>query len=274
MSKLLSILGSILVLLILLNIAPSLIQNIREEYSQIWEARTKVGRLKISTEINDISFYQRQLERFFKNNAIKAILIELDSQGGAIGSAQALYNEILYLKTEYKKPIVALAYNICTAQAYYIACATDYIITSPSALIGGIGSSMDQFKLEKPEQKKMLQEILDSCYQQFIHDVAYRRGLSITNADQWANGKLFTGTDALKLHLVDEIGSEYNAHQKLKEFALIERDIEWIKPTHPSLWAQLSGQEGAVDCWPTNSGGNKKQYSSFSKSTNGCSAIS
>ncbi len=263
-----------LVLLILLNIAPSLIQNIREEYSQMWEARTKIGRLKINTEINDISFYQRQLERFFKNNAIKGILIELDSPGGAIGSAQALYNEILYLKAEYKKPIVALTYNRCTAQAYYIACATDYIITTPCALIGDIGNCIDQCKPEKPEQKQMLQELSDSCYQQFIHDVACRRGLSITNANQWANGKLFTGTDALKLHLVDEIGSEYNAQQKIKQLALIERDIEWIKPAYPSLWAQLSGLEGATDCWLTNNGGNKKQYSIFSKSTSGCNTIS
>jgi protease-4 len=274
MGKLSNILGSILILLILINIAPSLIQNIKEEYSTLWESKTKVGRLKITSELDDISFYQQQLEKFFKNSAIKAILIEFDCSGGAAGSSQALYNEILHLKAEYKKPVVALTYNMCPSGAYYVACATDYIIASPSALIGSIGSYLEQFKFDKllehvsvnyeiektgtyksasnfftpltPEQKKMLQEVSDSCYQQFIHDIACRRGLSLSNADTWANGRIFTGTEALKLRLIDELGSEYNARQKIKQLALIERDIEWVRPTYPSLWSQLAGQEGYV----------------------------
>ena len=274
MLKLSSILGSILIILILLNIGPSLVQGIKEQYQDLLESKTKVGRLKINITIDDISFYQQQLEKFFKNNAIKAILIELDSPGGSAGSAQAIYNEILHLKAEYKKPVVILTYNLCTSGAYYVACAGDYIITSPSALIGGIGSYIEQFKLNKlaerlyvgyeiektgdyksacnlftpltPEQKKMFQETSDSCYQQFIHDVAHRRGLSLSAANQWANGKIFTGNDALKLHLVDEIGSEYNVRQKIKQLALIERDIEWVKPNYPSWWSQLVGQENPL----------------------------
>jgi len=272
-----SILGTLLIILILLYMGPTLVQGIKEQYQDLLESKTKVGRIKIDNTIDDISFNQQQIEKFFKNNAVKALLLEIDSPGGAAGSAQALFNEIMQLKTEYKKPVVVLSYNLCTSAAYYVACASDYIITSPSALIGGIGTYLEQIKLNKlaehcyinyeieksgdykaasnwftpltAEQKKMLQETTESCYKQFIHDVAQRRGLSLSTAHDWANGRIFTGNDALKLHLVDEIGSEYNARQKIKQLALIERDIEWIKPIYPSWWSQiLSSNETLSRC--------------------------
>lgn len=261
MPKFSSILGSILLILILLKIGPSLIMGIKEQYQELLSDKTKVGRLKINCTIDNISFLQRQLESFFKDNSIKAILLELDSPGGASGSSQALFNEIVQLKAEYKKPVVSLTYNLCTSGAYYIACASDCIIASPSAIIGNIGSNyMEQFKFDKLleqfsikheieksgeyKQKQMLQETSDNCYQQFIRDIARQRGLALTNAAQWANGKIFTGEQALTLHLIDELGSEYNARLKIKQLALIERDIAWVKPTYPSWWAQLMEQEG------------------------------
>jgi len=216
-------------------------------------------------------FYQQNLEKVFKNKEIKAILLEIDSPGGAAGSSQALYNELIYLKTEYKKPVIALTYNLCVSGAYNIAIGADYIIAAPSALIGSIGSYIQQFKvgdflaqwqihyeIEKtgiyksslnsftpstPEQKQMLQQISDNCYQQFINDVACRRKLSLKNAAEWANGRIFTGNQALKNGLIDEVGSEYNAVQKIKELALIDREIEWVKPSYPSIFSQLFGKD-------------------------------
>ena len=149
MPKLSSILTSMLLVLILLNFGPSLVSNIITQYQSFFNEKTHVGRLKIAYEIDDITFYQQELEKFFKDPHIKAILLELDSPGGTTGSSQALFHEIIQLKTEYKKPIVALTYNICTSAAYYIACACDCIIASPSTLIGSIGNYTEQFKLDK-----------------------------------------------------------------------------------------------------------------------------
>jgi len=271
MKNITNYLWSFLLILILLNAAPSLFKNIKEQYKNILKPKTKVARLKINDTIYDIGFYQSNIEKYFKNKEIKAILLEIDSSGGAAGSSQALYNEIIHLKTEYKKPVVALTYNLCASGAYNIAIAADYIIAAPSALIGSIGSYINQFKvgdllenwnvhyqIEKsgdykaainpytpstPEQKQMLQKLANSCYQQFIQDVACRRKLSLQNASEWANGRIFTGNQAIKKGLIDEIGSEYNATQKIKELALIEREIEWVKPSYPSLFSQLFGQE-------------------------------
>lgn len=231
-----SFLGSILLLLILLNIGPELIQNIKEQYHRMSEPKTKIGRLKLVDITSDTSFYQQQLERFFTHEAIKAILLEIDSQGGPAGSSQILFNEIMHLKTQYKKPIVALIYNACTGSAYQIAIAADYIIAPPSAVIGNIGSYLEQLKQEKRfDHITLTQECIDDCAKQFIQDVAYRRGLSLNETTQWGHNHLFTGNQALNMHLIDAVGSEYTARQKIKELALIERDIEFVRPSHSWL---------------------------------------
>ncbi len=271
MPKIFNILSTLLVLLILINAAPGLLKSIKEQYKEAIQPKTKVARLKIHDTITDVEFYQQNLEKFFKNKSIKAIVLDIDSPGGAAGSSQALYNEILYLKTEYKKPVLALTYNLCTSAAYNIAIAADYIVATPSALIGSIGNYINQFKINEllstchvhyeiekegafkaalnpyvpstPEQQKMLQQLAHNCYQQFIHDVACQRKLSLQNSTDWANGRVFTGIQALKKGLIDEVGSEFNMVKKLKELALIEKEIEWVKPAYPSIFNQLFGKQ-------------------------------
>lgn len=267
MPKIINFFVSIFVLLVLINLTPKLLKEIKDQYKNILKPKTHVARIKINNTIDDISFIQEHLEKFFKNKEIKAILFEIDSPGGAAGSSQALYNEIMHLKIAYKKPLVALTYNLCVSGGYNVAIAADYIIAAPSALIGSIGSYINQFKVNEflnqwhiqyeieksgayksalnpftqstPQQQEMLQQLADDCYQQFIKDVACRRKLSLKNSAEWANGRIFTGTQALKNGLIDEIGSEFNAAQKIKELALIEREIEWVKPPYPSLFTKL-----------------------------------
>lgn len=270
MAKITTYLSTIFLVLILLGVAPRLIKNIKEQYGAFLKPRTKVARIKIDTVIEDIDWYYEALEQSFKDQRIKAVLLEIDSPGGAAGSVQALYADMLKFKQEYKKPVVAITYNLCVSGSYYLAAAADYIIASPSAIIGSIGSYIDQFKvgalLDKynveyqinkagayksalnmftantPEQQNMLQTLAVSSYQQFINDVALRRKLSIAASDAWANGRLFTGNDALKIGLIDALGSLSMATQKIKELALIERDIEWVRPTEPSFIERLVGQ--------------------------------
>lgn len=218
---------SLFLFLLFIKIAPSLVLAIKDEYVNLWESKTKVGHIVMRNAINDGVCYQKDLEHFFKNNAIKAILIEIESAGGSIGLCNALYQEILQFKQEYKKPVVVLSCTQCTSYAYYVACAADCIMCSPSAIIGGIGLRSSYEHIDKA--------VAEGFYQYFVHDVAARRGLSTTDALSWANGTFFTGVDALKVHLVDELGSFYNAIQKIKQLALIERDIQLIEPAEWAL---------------------------------------
>lgn len=81
----------------------------------------------------------------------------------------------------------------------------------------------------------MLQELSDDMSQQFVVTVAQQRKLPITKIDQWANGNLFTGNQALKIGLIDAVGSQHTAATKIKELALIGREIEWITQEPTSL---------------------------------------
>lgn len=250
---------SIFFLLIFLQFVPPLLKALKEQYGTLLKVHTNVGKINFDTAIMDSTFYAKHLKAFFKDPDIKAILLSIESPGGAAGSCQALFNEIQELKKRYPKPIICLSENMCTSGAYYIACATDKIICTRSALVGSIGTTLttlfnlkelaqnwhintetisagayknatNQFTTLTPEQKTMLQSVADSSYEQFTADVAKARKISLTNKDEWANGKIFTGEQALALHLIDMNGSYSQAVATLKSMAPIEGSINWIEP--------------------------------------------
>ena len=268
--SLLDYIKNIFFILIILSLAPTLIENIVKQYSRYIEQRTKVAVVPVEGVIYDSSRLAKHMNSFFKNDDIRAILIRMECPGSAAGSGEALYNEILSLKKEYPKPVIVLVENVCASGGYNIACAADYIIAPPSSLIGSIGTSLpnlfqlkefiNQFKIGyvpitggryktttdpfveiTPEQKAMLQSAADDSYNQFIQKVAEARKLSLNKADEWANGKIFTGHQALSLGLIDELGSSYNAIKKIKEKAFIEGEIEWVHPPKKSPWMQFLG---------------------------------
>jgi protease-4 len=276
MSKITSYLATAFAVLIFINIAPILITNIKTQYKNMLEPHVNVASIKISDKIMDIDNYSKQLKTYFEDKSIKAILLEIDSGGGAAGSSQAIFNEINTLKKENPKPVVAFTINVCASGAYYIACTADYIITTRSAIVGSIGTFIGCFNvkdlltkynvsyLEKhtgsyktvlnpfvatnPEIDSMLQKLSNSSYEQFTKDVATSRKLSLKEVDKWANGKIFTGEQALHIGLIDENGSKYNAIKKIRELALIKKDekINWVKEKQPSAIEKLLNNETQV----------------------------
>lgn len=273
MSKLSNILSSVFFFILIIQFIPSLINIGKSFYDDAFNLRTKVGVIYINGAINGTGSYINNIKCLFKDDSVKAILLRIESPGGASGSSQAIFNEILSYKKEYPKPVITLVNDICASGGYYIACASDHIICSPMSIIGSIGSYIAQFNvkdfLEKhdvkynvissgkyktvlspftettQEMNQLLQAASDDIYNQFKKDVAEKRKLSLNTSDKWANGKFFTGKQAFELGLVDELGSEYNAVKKIKELALIEKDkkIDWIKAKGPTLTQQLFGSD-------------------------------
>jgi len=263
-------LKNIFFILVILSIAPNLIQNIIKQYARYIEQRTKVAILPIRGVLYDSTQPSKKLQEFFKDDDIKAILIRMECPGSAAGTGQSIYNEILALKKDYPKPVIVLVENVCASGGYNIACAADHIIAPASAIIGSIGTSFpnlfqlkefvgqwkigyvpitsgqyktatDPFSDLTPEQNAMLQGVADDAYDQFTQDVAQSRKLSINKANEWGNGRIFTARQALKIGLIDELGSAYNAAKKIREKALIEGEIEWIHPPKKSSWMRLFG---------------------------------
>lgn len=259
--------------LILLQFAPTLIQGIRKQYTDMIEPKTKVGIISIKGMLSDSNQRVKELRKFFTDSSIKAIVLKIECPGGAPGTSQTLFNEINAFKKEHpQKYVIALVENVAASGGYYAACAANYIIAAPSALIGSIGvyvphpnfkEFIENHKIKydiikagaykgtgnpllamSPEQRAHLQAMTDDIYRQFIRDVASKRPQLPADSKIWADGKVFSGEQALSLKLIDEVGSQSTAVRVLKEKAYIEGPIEWVKPKKTSgFFASLFGQE-------------------------------
>lgn len=227
--------------------------------------RTPVAVLPIRGVLYDSSYYIKQLNEFFSDPQIKAILLKIECPGTASGTAEAIATEIQSLKRKHPKPIIGLIENICTSGGYWIASSTDYLIAPGTAILGNIGatfpylfqladflkehhvgyedlkagnykSALNPFIPLSDQDKELLQAVLDDTYQQFTHEVARTRKLSLSKIDTWADGKLFTGQQALKLHLIDAIGSAQHAITIIKQKALVDGEIDWTYPAQKGSW--------------------------------------
>lgn len=272
MAKMSEYLGNIFLLILIAQFAPTIFSTIKKQYKALIEPPAYVGYLAIKGTIDEAGYYRKELKKFFENKDIKAILLKIESPGGAAGSSESIFNELMFFKKEHPKTVVALVENVCASGGYYVACAADYIIASQAALVGSIGvfigypevnKLIEQFNVSynaitagkykaagnplvpsNPEINTMLQGITDDTYRQFTHDVAQRRKkLSLKNVDQWANGRIFTGHQALEKGLIDELGSFSTAEAKIKELENIEGEIEWVKVIAPSPLAKLFNTE-------------------------------
>lgn len=258
MAKWFGSLSNIFFFLLFLQIAPSLFKDLHKKYAGLLKPKTKVGLIHIKDNLTNSGAYTRNLRKCFEDPDIKALLIKMECPGGYAGTAQSVYNEIKILKSQYPKPVITLVENIAASGGYYIASATDYIIAPASAFVGSIGAYVafpqikefiESYKIKydiiksgsfkasgspfldiTAEQRKQLQSLTDSSYKQFVIDVYSSRPKLAQDSKIWADGKIFTGEQALALHLIDELGSFSNAVNKLKELANIDRSIEWVKP--------------------------------------------
>ena len=257
MNQLLNSVKNVFFILILLNIAPSLIVGIKDQYFAFLSPSTKIAKITFDGTIDSSEPYTNYLRTHFKDPEIKALLLKIESPGGTPGSCQSIFNEIQYLKKKYPKPIIVLTENICASGAYYIACACDSIIAAPSCIVGSIGArfntffdakkflqyhniepytvasgkykgTMNPFETPTPEQQVMLQNVSNNTYEQFAHDVAIARKLSFAQKELWADGKIFTGQQALKLGLINQLGSYSIMLEKIHTVAPIEGEIQWI----------------------------------------------
>ncbi len=175
----------------------------------------------------------RQLSDYRHNSAVKGIVLRIDSPGGAVAPAQEIYSEIMKLRADHKIVYASMG-TVAASGGYYIASATDYILANPGTLTGSIAAVMAFNNIEeltkkigvkpniiksglykdvgsplramKPEERNLLQDVVDDVHQQFVQAVAIGRGLPVAEVRKIADGRIMTGQQALKLNLVDEMG--------------------------------------------------------------------
>jgi len=256
MSKFFNSLKTVFFVLFMLQFLPTMFSSFKKQYSDLMQAKTKIGVIPIKSSLYDSDKYIKNLKEYFKDNSIKAIILKIDCPGGAAGTSQALFNEIKKLKKSHCKYVIAFVENMAASGGYYIASAADYIISTPSAFIGSIGSYIaypmfkdfiEQFKVKyevvksgdyktvanplletTQAQKDMLQALSDNVYNQFVADIAKQRVNLPKDNKIWADGKIFTGEQALHLGLIDQIGSQSDIKQILEEKASVSGELQLI----------------------------------------------
>jgi protease-4 len=224
----LNLLKTVFLLLIILYVVPFFIDGLTKQYIHLLEPQTPVGIIAITEPFHNAAFFTKEIHAFFKDPNIKGIVIKINCAETSSGSSQSLFHDIRCLKKQYPKPIIALIENMCLSGAYLIASACDVIIAPESALIGNIGHTFNTQTIKHAAAGDSAY-LENESYQQLTKQVALSRKLSLTTLANWADGKIFTGTQALSIGLINEIGSLCTVIKIIKEKALIENEIEWIE---------------------------------------------
>jgi protease-4 len=177
------------------------------------------------------------LHRYAHNSSVKAIIMRINSPGGAIAPSQEIYEEIRNVRARSGKPVIASLDSVAASGGYYIASACDRIVANPGSITGSIGVILQWMETKdllawaklKPEtitsgpmkaagspyqdltdaQRAYFQDIVTQLHSQFVRAVAAGRKGKLTEAEvgKIADGRVFTGEQALALKLVDELGN-------------------------------------------------------------------
>lgn len=196
-----------------------------------------------------------------------ALLLRIDSPGGTVGDSQEIYTALMHLRE--KIPIVASFGNIAASGGVYIGMGAQYIVANPGTITGSIGVILRGNNLERlldkvgvsfkviksgpykdilafdreltDSEKSILQELIDISYGQFVKTVAQARNLTEETVRGFADGRIFTGEQALELGVIDRLGTEEEARKWAAELANLDPDkaeVEKIE-TRKSGWRRL-----------------------------------
>ncbi|MEW6139995.1 MAG: signal peptide peptidase SppA [Thermodesulfobacteriota bacterium] len=227
-------------------------------WADVFGFGTKVGVVKIEGAITSSDDTLKQLREYRKKSSVKAVVLRINSPGGAVAPAQEIYREIE--RTRQKKPVVASIETVGASAAYYIASAADRIVCSDGSITGSIGVIMMLPQLQEliqklgvdvnvikagkykdigstvrpltDEERKILENFADEIHDQFIHDVAAGRKGKIDEQKlrSVADGRFFTGKKAMELGLVDTIGNFYDAVKLAGNLGGIEGEVDVLYP--------------------------------------------
>lgn len=204
-----------------------------EEGGGGFSAGPAVGVLEIKGVIESADKPLKQLRRFAKDERIKAVVVRVDSPGGAVAPSQEVYEELR--KIGEKKKTVCSMGNVAASGGYYISAGCQKIVANPGTLTGSIGviSQLpylgdiarelkfqmvtiksgklkdvgNPFREMTGDERAFFQSMMDAVHEQFIAAVAQGRSLKAEDVRPWADGRVLTGAQAKELKLVDELGN-------------------------------------------------------------------
>ncbi|MDA8241133.1 MAG: signal peptide peptidase SppA [Nitrospiraceae bacterium] len=195
--------------------------------------RDRIALVRIEGPILDSQNAVEEIKEYGKDSSVKAVLLRIDSPGGAVAPSQEIYSEVK--KVAAGKAVVVSMGSVAASGGYYIACPATRIVANPGTLTGSIGVIMEipniegllnkigvkteviksgknkdigsAFRTMKPEERKILQGVMDNVHEQFIRAVAEGRKMKIEDVRAIADGRIFTGEQAVSEGLVNDLGT-------------------------------------------------------------------
>jgi len=175
-----------------------------------------------------------QLRKYGDDSSIKAIIIHVNSPGGGAAASEEIYREVLRIRDVKKKRIVASIETVGASGAYYVSSATNKIFADDASIVGSIGVIAEWYNYEElmkwaklkaivlkagefkdtgspvremtPAERAYMQGLIDNMHSQFIDSVAKGRRMKVEDIKPLADGKVWTGEQALPLKLIDQVG--------------------------------------------------------------------
>jgi len=235
----------------------------------------KVGVIEIFGAISDSKTIVDQIKAFREEDAVKAIVLRIDSPGGGVGASQEIYREIQ--RTVSEKTVIASMGSVAASGGYYVAAACDGIVANPGTITGSIGVIMGYTNFEEllskigltpvviksgeykdlgspvramtSEEQSLLQELTLKIHRQFVDAIADGRGMPIEQVEAIADGRIFTGQEAETLGLVDRLGNVQDAIQWAGELGGIKEKIETVYPEKERMPLVRYIMDSALKLW-------------------------
>lgn len=201
--------------------------------TDIFTKKDGVGIVELKGLIISPEQVLKHLTEFRHNPNVKSIVLRIDSPGGSVGASQEIYKEVM--RTNEVKPVIASMGSMGASGGYYAALGAENIIANPGTMTGSIGVIIKFPNLEglfekigyrseviksgplkdvgasnrpmSEKERKLMQDLIDNVYGQFVRDIAIARGMEENTIKELADGRIYTGEQALEVGLIDSLGN-------------------------------------------------------------------
>jgi protease-4 len=242
-----------------------------EESSTFGSFGDKIGVVDLDGVILDSDTVVQELKKFGDDDSIKAIIIHVNSPGGGVAASEEIYREVKRLRDEKHKHIVASISTVGASGAYYVSSATNKIYADSGSVVGSIGviaewvnygdlmrwaklkpeilkvgalkDTGDPTRDMTPEERAFMQSLIDNMYGQFVNAVAAGRHAKPEDIKAIADGRVWTGQEALSMKLIDQIGDFQTAIEDTAKSVNIKGEPTLVYPQkeHKTLLDLLVG---------------------------------
>jgi protease-4 len=248
--------------------------------SSTWtlSSRASIGILDIEGPIFDVRGPLKQLASYSNNASVKAVVVRINSPGGAVAPSQELFEELKKIRNKGKKVVVSMG-SVAASGGYYIACAADEIYANPGTITGSIGviaefpiidglmekigirfetiktgkfkDTGSSFRPMTEEEHALIEDMLMDVYDQFVEAVAQGRDMPIEDVKKYADGRVFSGRQALEYGFVDSLGTQNDAIERAAALAGIKGKPRLLRKSKRRFFFGQYAEEMLYDYLPS-----------------------